>query len=77
MICLENEILYGVTGEVPDIEDWLVPIGKARIARPGQDVTIVSFSRGMTYALEAAGEAGRRGVSSRGDRFKISASNRL
>ena len=54
VICLENEILYGTQAEVPLVDDWLVPIGKARVARPGTDVTIVSFSRGVLYALEAA-----------------------
>jgi pyruvate dehydrogenase E1 component beta subunit len=54
VIFLENEILYGQTFDVPDLEDFTVPIGKARIARAGTDVTIVSFSIGMTYALKAA-----------------------
>jgi pyruvate dehydrogenase E1 component beta subunit len=54
VLVLENEILYGSSGPVPKVEDWLVPIGKARIAREGSDVTIVSWSRGMVYALEAA-----------------------
>jgi pyruvate dehydrogenase E1 component beta subunit len=63
VLVLENEILYGGDGEVPDIEDWLVPIGKAKIARPGDDVTIVSFSRGMKYALEAAEKLSQDGIS--------------
>jgi pyruvate dehydrogenase E1 component beta subunit len=54
VVFLENEILYGVTGQVPKLDDWVLPIGKAKIARPGRDVTIVSWSRGMVYALEAA-----------------------
>jgi pyruvate dehydrogenase E1 component beta subunit len=54
VIFLENEILYGQSFEVPQLEDFTVPIGKARIARAGTDVTIVSFSIGMTYALKAA-----------------------
>jgi pyruvate dehydrogenase E1 component beta subunit len=54
VIFLENEILYGQTFDVPDLEDFTIPIGKARIARTGTDVTIVSFSIGMTYALKAA-----------------------
>jgi len=54
VLVLENEILYGSSGPVPTADDWLVPIGKARLARPGKDVTIVSFARGMVYALEAA-----------------------
>src|SRR6201993_1223992 len=54
VIFLENEILYGHSFDVPQLDDYLVPIGKARIARAGQHVTIVSFSFGMTYALKAA-----------------------
>jgi pyruvate dehydrogenase E1 component beta subunit len=47
---------------VPKVADWLVPIGRARIARPGKDVTIVSFARGMSYALEAAERLAKEGV---------------
>ncbi len=54
VVFLENEILYGAMGQVPKLDDYVVPIGKAKIARPGKDVTIVSWSRGMLYALEAA-----------------------
>jgi pyruvate dehydrogenase E1 component beta subunit len=54
VVFLENEILYGSAGLVPKLDDWTVPIGKAKVARPGKDVTIVSWSRGMMYALEAA-----------------------
>ena len=54
VVFLENEILYGRSFEVPDSEDWRVPIGQARIARPGTDVTIVSFGIGMRYAEEAS-----------------------
>ncbi len=54
VIFLENEILYGRTFEVPVLDDFTVPIGKARIAREGSDVTIVSFGIGMSYAMEAA-----------------------
>ncbi len=54
VVFLENEILYGTSSDVPVMDDWIVPIGKAKIAREGEDVTIVSFSRSMTYALEAA-----------------------
>jgi pyruvate dehydrogenase E1 component beta subunit len=63
VLVLENEILYGGEGEVPDIEDWLVPIGKAKIARAGDDVTVVSFARGMKYALEAADKLAQDGIS--------------
>jgi pyruvate dehydrogenase E1 component beta subunit len=62
IIFLENEILYGQSFEVPQIEDYLVPIGKAKIARAGQDVTIVAFSFGMTYALKAADELANEGI---------------
>ncbi|MEM8743311.1 MAG: pyruvate dehydrogenase complex E1 component subunit beta [Pseudomonadota bacterium] len=54
VIFLENEILYGQSFDVPQVDDWVLPIGKARIAREGDDVTIVSFSRGMAYCLDAA-----------------------
>jgi pyruvate dehydrogenase E1 component beta subunit len=53
VIFLENEILYGSTGLVPKVDDYVLPIGKARIARSGKDVTIVSFSMGMRYATQA------------------------
>ncbi len=62
IIFLENEILYGHSFQVPKVEDYLVPIGKARIARPGTDVTIVSWSIGMTHALKAAEELAKLGV---------------
>jgi pyruvate dehydrogenase E1 component beta subunit len=54
VIFLENEILYGKTFEVPKIDDWVVPIGKAKVARAGSHVTIVSWGIGMGYALAAA-----------------------
>src|SRR5437588_1729771 len=53
---LENEILYGHSFPVPKLDDYVVPIGKAKVARPGSDVTIVAWSMGMTYALKAADE---------------------
>ncbi len=62
IIFLENEILYGKSFEVPNVEDWVVPIGKARIARAGHHVTIVSFSIGMTYALAAAEKLAAEGI---------------
>jgi pyruvate dehydrogenase E1 component beta subunit len=62
VLVLENEILYGASGPVPKGEDWVVPIGKARIARPGQHLTIVSFARGMVYALEAAEQLAADGI---------------
>ena len=62
VIFLENEILYGKSFPVPKLDDWTVPIGKARVARPGKDVTIVSWSIGMTYALAAAEELAKEGI---------------
>jgi pyruvate dehydrogenase E1 component beta subunit len=63
VIFLENEILYGRTFDVPVMDDWTVPIGKARVWRQGTDVTIVSFGIGMTYALEAADALAGEGIS--------------
>ncbi|MDT8344774.1 MAG: pyruvate dehydrogenase complex E1 component subunit beta [Thermohalobaculum sp.] len=63
VIFLENEILYGKSFEVPDIEDFTVPIGKAKVWREGTDVTLVSFGIGMTYALEAAERLAGEGIS--------------
>ena len=63
VIFLENEILYGRTFDVPDVDDYTVPFGKARIWREGEDVTIVSFGIGMTYALEAAEKLAEEGIS--------------
>ncbi|MBM06411.1 MAG: pyruvate dehydrogenase complex E1 component subunit beta [Oceanibulbus sp.] len=62
VIFLENEILYGRSFDVPDVEDYTVPFGKARIWREGSDVTIVSFGIGMTYALEAAEKLAEDGI---------------
>ncbi|MGO9672777.1 MAG: pyruvate dehydrogenase complex E1 component subunit beta [Methylocella sp.] len=62
VIFLENEILYGHSFDVPKIDDFLVPIGTGRIARAGKDVTIVSFSIGMVYALKAAEELAKEGI---------------
>ncbi|UWR51326.1 pyruvate dehydrogenase complex E1 component subunit beta [Phaeobacter inhibens] len=63
VIFLENEILYGKSFEVPKLDDYTVPFGKARIWREGSDVTIVSFGIGMTYALEAAEKLAEDGIS--------------
>lgn len=62
VVFLENEILYGSTGEVPKMDDFVLPIGKARIAREGKDVTIVSFSIGMRYATQATEKLVAAGV---------------
>jgi pyruvate dehydrogenase E1 component beta subunit len=62
VIFLENEMLYGHSGPVPKLDDYVIPIGKARIARAGGHVTIVSWSNGMTYALKAADELAKEGI---------------
>ncbi len=62
VIFLENEMLYGHTGEVPKLDDYVIPIGKARIVRAGGHVTIVSWSNGMSYALKAADELAKEGI---------------
>ncbi|QPC41583.1 pyruvate dehydrogenase complex E1 component subunit beta [Kaustia mangrovi] len=62
VIFLENEILYGRSFDVPKLDDWVLPIGKARIARAGGDVTIVSYSIGMQHALEAADRLAEDGI---------------
>jgi len=63
VIFLENEILYGRSFDVPVMDDFTIPFGKARIWREGSDVTIVSFGIGMTYALEAADKLAADGIS--------------
>jgi pyruvate dehydrogenase E1 component beta subunit len=63
VIFLENEILYGQSFPVPKLDDYVVPIGKAKVVRPGNDVTIVSWSMGMTYALKAAEELAKENIS--------------
>ncbi len=62
VICLENEIMYGKSFDVPKLDDYVVPIGRARVVKTGADVTIVSHSRGMEYALAAAAALGEEGV---------------
>jgi len=62
VVFLENEILYGKSFPVPKLDDYVVPIGKAKIARPGRDVTVVSWSIGMRYALEAAEELAKKHI---------------
>jgi pyruvate dehydrogenase E1 component beta subunit len=62
IVFLENELLYGSTGLVPKVDDYVLPIGKARIARAGKDVTIVSYSMGMRYATEATAKLVAAGV---------------
>ncbi|MGO4705220.1 pyruvate dehydrogenase complex E1 component subunit beta [Microvirga sp. 2MCAF38] len=62
IVFLENEILYGQSFPVPVLDDFTIPIGKARIHRQGKDVTIVSFGMGMTYAIKAALELEKEGI---------------
>jgi len=63
VIFLENEILYGHSFEVPQLADFTIPLGKARIWREGSDVTLVSFGVGMGYTLEAADALAGEGIS--------------
>jgi pyruvate dehydrogenase E1 component beta subunit len=62
VVFLENEILYGHSAPVPKLDDFVLPIGKAKIARAGNDVTIVAWSMGMSYALKAAEELAGQGI---------------
>jgi pyruvate dehydrogenase E1 component beta subunit len=62
VIFLENEMLYGHSGPVPKLDDYVIPIGKARVVRTGGHVTIVSWSNGMSYALKAADELAKEGI---------------
>src|SRR5476649_678661 len=59
---LENEILYGHSSPVPKLDDYVLPIGRARVVRTGSDVTIVAWSMGMTYALKAADELAKENI---------------
>jgi len=62
VVFLEHELLYGDQMDVPKLDDWIVPIGKAKIAREGSDVTVVSYSRGVKFALEAAVKLAEEGI---------------
>jgi pyruvate dehydrogenase E1 component beta subunit len=62
VIFLENEILYGKTFDVPKIDDHVLPIGKARVLKQGKDVTLVSYSHGLTYCLDAAAKLEAEGI---------------
>jgi len=62
VVFLEHEMLYGVEFEIPDVKDWIVPIGKAKIRRAGADVTITAHSRMVGLALKAADELAKEGV---------------
>ncbi len=63
IVFLENELLYGVSSPVPKLDDYVLPIGRARVVRAGSDVTLVSWSMGMTYALKAADELAKENIS--------------
>jgi pyruvate dehydrogenase E1 component beta subunit len=63
IIFLENELLYGASSPVPKLDDYVLPIGRARIARGGTDVTIIAWSIGMSYALNAADELAKENIS--------------
>jgi pyruvate dehydrogenase E1 component beta subunit len=62
VVFLENEILYGQTFDVPKLDDFVLPIGKARIHKTGKDVTLVSFGIGMTYCVKAEAELRAMGI---------------
>jgi len=62
VVFLENEMIYGHEFEMPDVEDWVLPIGKARIRRQGADVTLTAHSRMVGYALEAAEKLAAEGI---------------
>jgi pyruvate dehydrogenase E1 component beta subunit len=62
VVFLENELLYGQSFDVPRLDDYVLPIGKARIARAGTDVTLVSYSIGVGVALEAAAQLAEQGI---------------
>jgi len=63
VVFLENEMMYGKSFDVPKMDDFTIPFGKARIWREGEDVTIVSWGIGMSYSLEAADELAKEGIS--------------
>ena len=62
VIFLENEVLYGQSFDVPKLDDFVLPIGKAKVHREGKDVTLVTFGIGMTYAIKAAEELAGEGI---------------
>jgi len=62
VVFLENELVYGRSFDVPDVDDYVLPIGKARIVREGKDATIVTYSIGVGFALEAAEELAAQGI---------------
>jgi pyruvate dehydrogenase E1 component beta subunit len=62
VVFLENELLYGQNFDVPKLDDYVLPIGKARVVREGRDVTLVSYSIGVGVALDAAGKLADEGI---------------
>ncbi|HEX8572123.1 MAG TPA: pyruvate dehydrogenase complex E1 component subunit beta [Allosphingosinicella sp.] len=62
VVFLENELLYGQSFDVPRLDDYVLPIGKARVAREGKDVTLVSYSIGVGVALDAASQLAEQGI---------------
>ena len=62
VVFLENELLYGQSFDVPEVEDYVLPIGKAKVVRPGKDVTLVSYSIGVGVALQAAEQLMHDGI---------------
>jgi pyruvate dehydrogenase E1 component beta subunit len=62
VIFLENEILYGQSFEVPDDENWTLPIGKAKVEKPGKDVTLVGYSIAVGICMEAAAKLAEEGI---------------
>ncbi|WP_300541691.1 pyruvate dehydrogenase complex E1 component subunit beta [Maricaulis sp.] len=62
VVFLEHELIYGETFDVPDVEDWVLPIGKAKVRREGSDVTITAHSRMVGFALEAAQKLAAEGI---------------
>ncbi|WP_454760050.1 pyruvate dehydrogenase complex E1 component subunit beta [Caulobacter segnis] len=63
VVFLEHEMMYGHEFDIPDVEDWVVPIGKAKVRRVGTDVTLVAYSRMVGFALKAAEELEKEGIS--------------
>ena len=63
IVFLEHEMMYGHEFDIPDVEDWVVPIGKAKVRRQGSDVTLVAYSRMVGFALQAAEELAKEGIS--------------
>ncbi|WP_138509951.1 pyruvate dehydrogenase complex E1 component subunit beta [Maricaulis alexandrii] len=62
VVFLEHELIYGETFDVPDVEDWVLPIGKAKVRREGSDVTITAHSRMVGFALQAAEQLAEEGI---------------